>query len=270
VPVLLPTELGRRYRGCRRRANFRTYSARASRRPLLLPRPLVLAALLVRRRGQGWRLRHRVSDAEGALAAGATAWTITGRGGGGPYAGFWRGRVIMARKCMNSYTAIRLRFGRSVPVPQSGASLFSWHRQVLRLKTQKRKVGGSTPPLATPLDPHMCRSGSFCAILASGARCPLMAPVGRCQPPLVARMSHGRSRGLPGRCPRAPGAGGDLLLIFERCRARAEPGRQRQVWGLDSGPEHVEEGHSFTTPKVMTVQQAPWDRQGHNLGHAYR
>ena len=32
-------------------------------------------------RGQGWRLRHRVSDAEGTLAAGAAVWTITGRGG---------------------------------------------------------------------------------------------------------------------------------------------------------------------------------------------
>jgi hypothetical protein len=32
-------------------------------------------------RRQGWRSRHRVSDAEGAIAAGAAVWTITGRGG---------------------------------------------------------------------------------------------------------------------------------------------------------------------------------------------
>ena len=41
-------------------------------------------------------------------------------------------------------------------------------------RPEKRKVGGSTPPLATPPDPHSCRSGHFCAILPASVRCPLM------------------------------------------------------------------------------------------------
>ena len=86
-------------------------------------------------------------------------------------------------------------------------------RLLLGSPPEKRKVGGSTPPLATPPGPHLRSSGCFCAIMPVPGGCPLLTATTPYSPPLVARMSHGDpSRPPAGSCPRAPG----WVVIFSR------------------------------------------------------